>query len=135
MTNKSLLARYEEFKELDAIRTQGIWQLSYGLLAPPFPYELSIYDSKHQPLNGGKPLANFCEFGIRAKATKEDADFIASAPALFRLLTIAMEDSAKLRECLESVWYSEFRNNETCMEGEQIKKVLIETSPDREIEL
>lgn len=29
-----------------------------------------------------------------------------------------------LAETLESVWYSEFSNNETCMEGRQIKEAL-----------
>jgi len=58
-------------------------------------------------------------YGVFSDGTTSEADLklISTYPAALLVIALA-------KEALENVWYSEFSNNETCMEGKEIKEAL-----------
>lgn len=109
--NKTLAGRYEEFKELDAKRTQGDW-------------EYLIDEEKIATANGIVVW--------ETNTNSADIDLIKNIPLLLRFLTIVIEDNERMHCTINNLLGEK---NISEIMREIAEEVYAETSAEREIEL
>lgn len=91
----------------------------------------------HNPKTAKSELARLNEYSARRSTThpgflygKDNKYWSEPSPETLALANHLKTQLDIARECLANVWYSEFNNTETCLEGSWIKEALLATDPN-----